>query len=543
MNPPFSTLLSVDHLVLGVPGRERIVDDVSLSVGMGEFVAVVGESGSGKTMIARSILGLLPAPVCHLSGTITLQGTELTNLNPHALRKLRGARIGMVFQEPMASLNPAMRIGASMAQGLKQHTRMSAAEIRDASLAMLRRIGIDDPARCLAAYPHEFSGGMRQRIMLASVMLLKPALLIADEPTTALDTVTQREVMEVMVELTREAGTAVLLITHNLGLVARYSNRAIVLCRGREIEKGAARTLLQAPRDPYTRQLIAALPRREVRVPVAREGMPLLSVIDLEVVHPGRRGLFGARSAPLKAVDRVSFDIFAGETVAIVGGSGSGKTTLGRAIVQLVRMSGGQLLFRGRDVLRADGAQLKAFRRQCQMVFQDPYSSLDPRMRISAIVAEPLRHLPEFATRTQRERRVEDVLAEVGLAGFGRRFAHQLSGGQRQRAAIARAIVTRPALIVADEPISALDMTLQKQVLALFQQLQSEHGFACIFISHDLAAVEQISDRVLVMHKGRAVETGERDAVFDAPQHPYTRTLLDASPHVDLPAQPFATSA
>jgi len=543
VNPHFSTLLSVDHLVLGVPGRERIVDDVSLSVGTGEFVAVVGESGSGKTMIARSILGLLPAPVSHLSGTITLQGTELTGLNPHALRKLRGTRIGMVFQEPMASLNPAMRIGASMAQGLKQHTRMSAAEIRDASMAILRRIGIDDPARCLAAYPHEFSGGMRQRIMLASVMLLKPALLIADEPTTALDTVTQREVMEVMVELTREAGTAVLLITHNLGLVARYSNRAIVLCHGREIEKGAARTLLQAPRYPYTRQLIAALPRREVRAPVAREGMPLLSVIDLEVVHPGRRGLFGARSAPLKAVDRVSFDIFAGETVAIVGGSGSGKTTLGRAIVQLVRMSGGQLLFHGRDVLRADGAQLKAFRRQCQMVFQDPYSSLDPRMRISAIVAEPLRHLPEFATRAQRERRVDDVLAEVGLAGFGRRFPHQLSGGQRQRAAIARAIVTRPALIVADEPISALDMTLQKQVLALFQQLQSEHGFACIFISHDLAAVEQISDRVLVMHKGRAVETGERDAVFDAPQHPYTRTLLDASPHVDLPSQPFATSA
>ncbi|HEM7852755.1 TPA: dipeptide ABC transporter ATP-binding protein [Burkholderia multivorans] len=526
-------LLDIRRLVLGAPGREPVVTDVSVSVAPGEFVALVGESGSGKTMVARSILGLLPDKIGVVSGSICFDGTDLAGTSASRLRDLRGARIGMVFQEPMSSLNPSMRIGTIMAEGLKRHTRLDAAQRKRACIDILERIGIERPEHCLRAFPHEFSGGMRQRIMLASVMLLKPALLIADEPTTALDTITQREVMELMLELARECGTAVLLITHNLGLVARYASRAVVLCRGRQIEEGPARQILSRPAQTYTRELVAALPRRESRPLIDRTGPPLLEADALTVVHRGRRNILGRASPPLTAVNHVSFTLHAGETLAIVGGSGSGKTTLSRAIVQLIAPQSGRLLFRGED-LRAGVTICRNFRRSCQMVFQDPYSSLDPRMRIADIVGEPLR-THEGLSRSQRDARVRTVLSEVGLQEFASRFPHQMSGGQRQRVAIARAIVTRPALIVADEPTSALDMTLQKQILALFQQLQREYGFACVFVSHDLAAVEQISDQIIVMEKGRVVESGRRDDVLDRPTHAYTKRLLAASPHLDLP--------
>ena len=523
--------LSVQGLSVSA-GSQPLVQDLSFDIAPGECLGVIGESGSGKTLAARAILGLLPYGVHAQHGRILLDGEDLLSAPAPRLRALRGATIGMVFQEPLVSLNPAHRIGAQMAAGLRLHTRLTRQEIQTRCLAMLERIGIDDPRRCLNAYPHEFSGGMRQRIMLASVMLLNPRMLIADEPTTALDTLTQQEVLDLMQELAREHGTSILLITHNLGLVSRYAQRAVVMRQGRAVETGEVAHLLRAPSHDYTRTLIEALPRRAAAaVHRGAADTPLIQVQDLHVSYPGARaGLFGRRPAQ-PAVRGVSFRIDAGQTVAVVGGSGSGKTSLGRAILQLTPSARGQVRFRGEPVNPADRAGLQRFRHACQLVFQDPYSSLDPRHRVHDIVAEPL-GLVAGLGQGAAAARVDQVLQEVGLQGLGRRFPHELSGGQRQRVAIARAIVRRPAFVVADEPVSALDMTIQAQVLALFRTLQQQHGFACLFISHDLAAVEQVADRVIVMQHGRVVEDGTRDQVFDAPSHPYTRQLLQAAPRL-----------
>ncbi|MGE0716547.1 MAG: ABC transporter ATP-binding protein [Alphaproteobacteria bacterium] len=523
-------LLQVTDLV--VSAREAaVVDHVSFALMPGEIMALVGESGSGKTMAARSVVDLLPPGVRRTGGRIVFDGRDLTALPSAAMRALRGPGIGMVFQEPMVSLNPALTIGAQLAEGLELHRKLPKEEVLRLCREMLARVQITDPDRCLAAYPHEFSGGMRQRIMLAAVMLLKPKLLLADEPTTALDTLTQREVLDLMVDLTRDNGTAVILITHNLGLVARYAARAVVMERGKVVEAGTARDILLNPQQPYTRTLVGALPRRGAARPVPPDAAPIVSVRDLEVVFPGRRRMFRA-APPVHAVKGVSLDVRPGEVLAVVGGSGSGKTTLGRAILGLVPAKAGIIRFAGTDIAASDAAAMRRFRLACQLVFQDPYSSLDPRMRVGPIVAEPLRHATDLDGRA-KERRVAEVLEEVGLAGFAQRHPHELSGGQRQRVAIARALVRRPAFVVADEPVSALDMTIQQQVLTLFQRLQAQHGFACLFISHDLAAVAQIADRVAVMQTGLVVEEGTRDEIFDRPQHPYTRELLDASPRIE----------
>ncbi|MCQ4161844.1 dipeptide ABC transporter ATP-binding protein [Roseomonas sp. GC11] len=522
-------LLAVEGLRVGT-GSFHAVEDVSFCVAAGEILALVGESGSGKTATGRAILGLLPPGLERLAGAIRLQGEDLAHVTPARLRALRGGSIGMVFQEPMVSLNPAMTIGAQLGEALALHSDLDAATRRAACIAMLRRVRISDPESCLAAYPHEFSGGMRQRIMLAAVMLPKPRLLIADEPTTALDNLAQAEVLDLMVELARDSGTAVLLVTHNLGLVARYADRALVMQRGRVVEEGPARRLLAAPREAYTRQLVAAMPRRTAR-PERPTREILLEARGLVVDYPGRVRLL-RRLPGKRAVKGVDIVLRRGETVALVGGSGSGKTTLGRALLRLVEPTGGQLLFQGQDVTAGRGAAVRDFRLACQIIFQDPYSSLDPRQRIGEIVAEPLRHEPGLDA-ASRAARVAETFAAVGLPGLDRRFPHQLSGGQRQRVAIARAIVRRPALVVADEPVSALDMTVQAQILALIRQLQEERGFACLFISHDLGAVVEVADRVLVMQDGMIVEQGSRDAVFDTPHHPYTRALLDATPRLD----------
>jgi peptide/nickel transport system ATP-binding protein len=525
-----TALLTVDNLhIEAIRTGATIIDDVSFRIERGEFLAVVGESGSGKTAAARAVLGLLPPGLRRTGGRIMLDGEDLATVSPKRLRALRGPAVGMVFQEPMVSLNPAISVGAQMAEGLALHLRIRKGEIRRRCLDMLARVQIRDPARTFDAYPHEFSGGMRQRIMLASVMLLQPKLLIADEPTTALDTLTQREVLDLMVALARDHGTAVMLITHNLGLVARYAQRAVVLRQGRLVETGGARQILSAPRETYTRQLAEALPRRGTATGRRPAGEPLISVRALKVVFGGRRRLFGGGTG-VSAVDGVDLDVGAGETVAVVGGSGSGKTTLGRAMLRLIPATGGEIRFRGRQVTAAPDHD---FRLAAQLVFQDPYSSLDPRMRAGEIVAEPLRHVPQL-TAAERDRRVEAMLDEVGLAGFTQRWPHELSGGQRQRIAIARAIVRHPAFVVADEPVSALDMTIQAQVLKLFARLQAQYGFACLFISHDLAAVEQVADRVVVMQGGRIVEQGSRDDIFDRPQHDYTKALLAAAPALDF---------
>lgn len=521
-----TTLLSVEHLSIRVGSDGPLaVDDLSFSVAPGEIVALVGESGSGKTMAARAVIGLLPAPMTVCAGRIDLQGVDLATLGIEPLRKIRGATVGMVFQEPMVSLNPALTIGRQMSEALRLHTSLNKQQIHERCVQMLERIGIHDAEGCLLSYPHQFSGGMRQRIMLASVMLLRPALLIADEPTTALDCLAQLDVIELMLELTREQGTAILFISHDLSLVARYADKVVVMRHGRSVEQGSIEDILLAPKAQYTRQLLEALPLRGTLPVLPDADRPLLEVDNVCIEHPGARSFWGT-SQPNRVVHSASLSIARGETLALVGGSGSGKTTLGRSVVGLIKPCAGSIRFEGVDILKAAN---RSHRLECQMIFQDPFSSLNPRMKIGDILIEPLRHEPGMSAASRAER-VRQTLQDIGLAEhFITRFPHQLSGGQRQRVAIGRALVRRPKLVIADEPISALDMTIQKQILELFERLQSQYGFACLFISHDLSAVERIAHRVAVMSRGKVVEIGTREAVFDSPQHPYTRQLLAAA--------------
>jgi peptide/nickel transport system ATP-binding protein len=533
---PSAPLLAVSELTLHGPQDRVLVNRVSFNLEAGRVLALVGESGSGKTLAGRAILGLLPPQVRQAGGTIVLQGQDVNRLSLQAMRELRGACVGMVFQEPMVSLNPAIRIGEQLCEGLLLHQGLSLSDARTRAMDMLRRVRIADPQTCMRAFPHQFSGGMRQRIMLASVMLLKPQLLIADEPTTALDSLSQREVMELMTELTRTEGTAVLLITHDLGLVARYADSVAVLEKGRLVETGAVRDVLTAPREAYTRSLIDALPRRSLVAAPAPTAQPLIEARGLSVSFSGAGKGWLGRAEKKLAVRDVSLAIRPGEVVAVVGGSGSGKTTLGRAMLRLLPVAGGDVVFRGQRMADASAAQERAFRLDCQLIFQDPYSSLDPRQRIAEIVMEPLLHVPGLS-KAERSRQAAAMLEEVGLGGFAQRFPHALSGGQRQRVAIARALVRRPAFVVADEPVSALDMTIQKQVLQLLKHLQAERGFACMFISHNLAVVAEIADRVVVMDEGRIVEDGSVDDILDRPRHAYTKRLLEAATTSDLLSQ------
>ncbi|GGF38374.1 peptide ABC transporter ATP-binding protein [Aliidongia dinghuensis] len=527
-----SALLDIRNLTLAV-GRtgQTVVNDVSLTLAAGEVLGIVGESGSGKTLLARAVIGLEPPAIRRQAGTIRFEGQDIAALPAKALRQLRGSRIGMVFQEPMTSLNPSMTIGRQLEEGLILHRGGDAAPRRAAVLDMLARVGIADPRAALEAFPHQFSGGMRQRIMLASVMLLRPALLIADEPTTALDAVVQREVLELMLDLTRDHGTAVLMISHDLSMVARYTDRVAVMCRGDLLELNATSELLARPQQPYTRQLLNAMPHRAPARTLPQDEGPLVEVRGLTVDYPGHGGLLGRRT-PKRALHGIDLSIRPGEVVAVVGGSGSGKTTLGRAIAGLVRPSGGEIRFAGRSIARDDEGW-RHYRLNCQMVFQDPYASLDPRMTVGQLVGEALRQVPGLSAQ-DKATRVAEVLAEVGLdRPFLDRYPHELSGGQRQRVAIARAVVRRPSFVIADEPVSALDVTVRAQVLDLFSRLQQRHGFSCLFISHDLGVVEQVADRVVVMRDGRIVEQGTRDTIFDAPGDAYTRTLLSAIPALE----------
>ncbi|WP_419342523.1 ABC transporter ATP-binding protein [Achromobacter sp. PD1] len=527
-----SALVSVSNLSLTVgPGGREIVSGVSFEVAPGEMVGIVGESGSGKTQAARAIMGLTPSPLVVAGGSIKFEGVDVTQASPAALRKLRGARIGMVFQEPMTSLNPSMPIGRQLEEGLRLHRKgLSAAARRERILEMLRRVGIRDPKGAMEAWPHEFSGGMRQRMMLASVMLLEPALLIADEPTTALDAVVQRDVLELMVDLTREHHTAVLMISHDLPMVARYTERMVVMQHGKVLETGATASILERPQHPYTRKLLDAMPRRLPARQLGKEP-PIVEVKSLVVDYAGHQRLF-SRTGAKRALNGIDLHVKPREVVAVVGGSGSGKTTLGRAIAGLLAPTSGQILFRG-QALNRRSASWRDYRLNCQMVFQDPYSSLDARMTIGQLVGEGLRMLDDMPA-AEKRRRVDEVLAEVGLGSeYAKRYPHEMSGGQRQRVAIARAIVRRPAFVIADEPVSALDVTVRAQVLDLFADLQERHGFSCLFISHDLGVVEQVADRVVVMRDGGIVEQGSRDAVFDQPQEEYTRSLLSAIPALE----------
>ncbi|EIM30526.1 ABC transporter ATP-binding protein [Microvirga lotononidis] len=523
-------LLTVRDLSIQVAhSGAEVVRKVGFDIAPGEIVGIVGESGSGKTLATRALIALLPTTIKVTGGSVVYKGRDVLTMSDGDIRRLRGPEIGVVFQEPMTSLNPSMTIGRQLEEGLILHTKLTPVERRTRILDMLRRVGIRDPEGSLTAYPHEFSGGMRQRIMLASVMLLTPALLIADEPTTALDAVVQREVMELMVELTRAEGTAVLLISHDLPMVARYTQRIVVMEKGAIVEHGTTEQILERPQHPYTRRLLSSLPLRgEVRS-IDRSATPVVSAQNI-VVEYAARGSLLAKNKTKRALHGISVDIHEGEVVALVGGSGSGKTTLGRTIAGLVSQSEGEILFQGRQ----RGADWNTYRLNCQMVFQDPYSSLDPRMTILALVEEALRLVPGIA-REQKRKRALESLEEVGLGpDYAGRYPHELSGGQRQRVAIARAIARRPKFLIADEPVSALDVTVRAQVLDLFTSLQKRYGFSCLFISHDLGVVEQVADRVIVMQDGRIIEQGDRDTIFDHPQEAYTRRLLSAIPALDL---------
>ncbi|MGV6873213.1 dipeptide ABC transporter ATP-binding protein [Pseudochelatococcus sp. B33] len=530
MNSTEQLLLDVTGLTLTVRHVDiDVVKNISFQIAPGEIVGIVGESGSGKTLAARSIMGLEPPPIVRKAGSIRYLGREITTMPPGDLRKIRGSEVGMVFQEPMTSLNPSMTVGRQLEEGLVLHTGNDAAKRRALIHDMLVRVGIDDPEQAVTEFPHQFSGGMRQRIMLASVMLLKPKLLIADEPTTALDAVVQRDVLELMVDLTRANNTAVLMISHDLAMVARYTHRVIVMESGRIVEEGRTETILQSPKHPYTRKLLAAMPRRvDARPAPSTKETPVVAVRDLVIEYPGRRHLWKA-GTPKRALKGVSLDVAPGEVVAVVGGSGSGKTTLGRTIAGLLRPTEGSILFEGKSIARSETA-FRSYRVNCQMVFQDPYSSLDPRMTIGQLVGEALRHA-EAMSGAEKRARVREMLTEVGLdRSHAERYPHELSGGQRQRIAIARAIIRRPRFVIADEPVSALDVTVRAQVLDLLAELQQRHRFSCLFISHDLGVVEQVADRVIVMKDGEIIEGGTRDAVFDKPEHDYTRRLLSAIP-------------
>jgi peptide/nickel transport system ATP-binding protein len=523
-------LLDVTNLSLRVR-RENglsIVKDVSFQISRGEIVGVVGESGSGKTMLGRSLLGLQPPVIERSGGDIRFSGKSIPHMSAKELRGLRGAGIGMVFQEPMTSLNPSMTIGRQLDEPLHLHSKLSAPERKQAAIDILRRIGIEDTDAAMTAFPHQFSGGMRQRIMLASAMLLRPALLIADEPTTALDALVQRDVLELMLEMARDYGTALLLISHDLPMVARYCSRILVMRQGEIVEAGATEAILAAPQHSYTRDLLKAMPVRGPKRTFAEPVAPLVEVRGVAVEYRSRASLL----APVKtkvALYGTDLTIRPGEVVALVGASGSGKTTLGRAIAGLVPISAGQILFRGKPVDR-HSADYVDYRRNCQMIFQDPFGSLDPRMSVHDLVAEALR-LEWGLSRQEVRARVLAMLGEVGLdERYANRLPHELSGGQRQRVAIARAIVGRPDFVIADEAVSALDVTVRAQVLELLAELQRRYGFSCLFISHDLGVVEQLADRVVVMRAGAIVEQGERDDVFDHPQTEYTRALLSAIP-------------
>ncbi|HRP74709.1 MAG TPA: ABC transporter ATP-binding protein [Rhodocyclaceae bacterium] len=541
--PPAASMRG-DDPVLGIEGLQvdvrtpergwrRVVRDFDLELQAGEITALVGESGSGKTMIGRAILGLLP-PVAEVrGGDIRFGDTALVGAGEAQLRRLRGREIGMVFQEPMVSLNPALRVGAQMTEALRLHHGVSAGQARSQCLAMLERVRISDPVACFNAWPHQFSGGMRQRIMLASVLVMRPRLLIADEPTTALDAIVQKEVMDIMVSLSRDTSTAILLVSHDLSMVAHYADNVIVLRKGETIESGRCTDILLSPQHEYTRTLLGALPSRTTTAaPPSADARPLVEVQSLRVEFTRKAVLFWRKPTIVRAVEDADFSIREHETLAVVGESGSGKTTIGRALMRLTETQAGTIRFDAEEITGLDGAALKRHRSRAQMVFQDPYSSLDPRMNLGDIVAEGLRNLPGLS-KVERKQRACEMLAEVGLPGdYADRHPHELSGGQRQRVCIARAIVSRPRFVVADEPVSALDVTIQKQVLDLLETLQTRFGFTCLFISHDLGVVEQIADRVLVMYRGRILESGSRDDIYDRPLHPYTRRLLQATPRI-----------
>ena len=534
------------------------VEDVSFDVNPGETVCIVGESGSGKSVSSLSLMRLVEFGGGEIAGGKLLfdrkegDAVDLANTEQDLMRTIRGNEIGMIFQEPMTALNPVFTVGRQLTEGLRLHKGLSKAEAEARALELLKQVRIPEPERRLKQYPHELSGGMRQRVVIAMALACEPRLLIADEPTTALDVTIQAEILALMDRLKRETGTAVMFITHDMAVVAQMADRVVVMFRGNKVEEGTVQEIFENPQHDYTKALLAAVPKlgemtgkplpepmkllgRENQNldPIKGTDEPLLEVKNLITRFPVKGGFFRRTVANVHAVEDVSFTLNKGRTLSLVGESGCGKSTAGRSILRLVEPQSGQVNLDGTDIMALDQGDLRAARLDMQMIFQDPFASLNPQMMLGDQVAEPMRN---YATqsRAEMQARVEMLFDRVELPrSFLRRFPHELSGGQRQRVAIARALALNPKLIIADEAVSALDVSVQAQVLNLMMELQAELGLSFLFISHDMAVVERVSHDVGVMYLGRIVELGPRQAVFENPQHPYTQALMKAVPIAD----------
>ena len=517
------SLLAVESLSVALPpggDRPHAVGGVSFTLDPGEILCIVGESGSGKSVSAGAIMGLLPRALPVTAGRIEFEGRNLLQASASEMRHLRGARLGMIFQEPMTALNPLMRVGDQIAEVMQVHGVAVGRRVT----GLLEAVHLPDPARILRSYPHRLSGGQRQRVMIAMALALEPAILIADEPTTALDVTTQMQILRLIREIQSRRGTGVLFITHDFGVVAEIADRVAVMQRGRIVEQGPARQLLDSPRHPYTQALIAAVPHRAraPRPPVA--GEPLLVLDNVGKTYGG-----GWRRTGTAAVANASLEIRRGETLGLVGESGSGKSTLARCVVNLVQADSGTIRFAGTDLRSLSRAGWAPFRKRIQMVFQDPFASLNPRRRVADIIAEG--PVANGMPRREARARAAELLRLVQLdPGGGARFPHEFSGGQRQRIGIARALAMEPDLLIADEPVSALDVSVQAEILRLLEELRERLTLSMLFITHDLRVAAQVCDRVAVMQRGRIVEQGPTQDVFARPQHDYTRALLDSVP-------------
>ena len=526
-------LLSVEDLSVAF-GARRVVRGVSFAVEPGETVALVGESGSGKSVTALSVLRLLPSAGANPEGRIVLDGRDVLRAEEPELRRLRGGVAGMVFQEPMTSLNPLHTIGRQVGEAIALHQSLEGAALRARVLDLLRKVGLPHVEERLNAYPHQLSGGQRQRVMIAAALANSPKLLIADEPTTALDVTIQAQVLELLAELRRTERMAMLLITHDLAIVRRHADRVVVMKDGEAVERGAVPTVFADPRHPYTRMLLETEPRGRP-APVAPDAPVVAEAEGLRVHFPVRRGLLRRVVGHVKAVDGVGLSVREGETLGLVGESGSGKTTIGFALLRLER-SEGAIRFEGRDIAGLSPGAVRPLRRRMQIVFQDPYGSLSPRMTAGEIVGEGLEVHEPGLSRAGRDAAVASALGEVGLdPAMAERYPHEFSGGQRQRIAIARALVLKPRLVVLDEPTSALDVSVQAQVVDLLRSLQAKHRLAYLFISHDLRVVRAMAHRIAVLKDGVVVEEGEAEALTASPRQPYTRALMAAA--FDLKAE------
>ncbi len=515
---------------LGAGGDVHAVNGASFSVRRGETLALVGESGCGKTAAMLSVLRLLPPNRTRVeAGEVSFRGRDLLSLDDEAMRRVRGAEIAMVFQDPRASLNPVLTIGRQLTESLELHLGLGRREARERAIEMVHSVGISRPGERIDDFPHQFSGGMCQRVAIAMALSCDPHLLIADEPTTALDVTIQAQILALVAELRAARDMAMIWISHDLNVVANVTDRVAVMHAGSIVETAPTKQLFEAPAHPYTRALLAALPAPADGGPAGGAG-PLLEVTDLKKHFPVRRGALQRRTGSIRAVDGVAFQLKRGETLGLVGESGSGKTTLARAVLRLTPPTAGRVVFDGVDLGQATATRLRALRPRMQMIFQDSYSSLNPRRSVGRSIAEPLLQHTALS-RAERGARVAELMTTVGLdPGLATRMPHEFSGGQGQRVGIARALALRPDLIVCDEPVSSLDISIQARIVALLADIQERFGLAYLFISHDLGVVRQLCDRVAVMHNGKIVETAPVETLFRSPEHPYTRELLAAVP-------------